>query len=349
MRILYIPRREQYNWLKNIWVRSRQFGRFSDQDGFFEASLYASGADISTLTFAKLEQNPAMASGFDLVLINLKCHPFTSLEERDKRLVALTDALEVKAALFIGSAQAGFMLPDSVLDKFDIIFKREPFRDRTQYKLSVENQRKIIPTMISCPFVTLPRSDLSGKLVNWFKKPISVCTEKPAFAVGFSGIDAYSHTLRQEVWQRVKEEGFSTIGGLQMNPYKKVPIPPALQGPRFKGKAYRQSLCAAKINLALDGIGEYTFRHQELLALGAFMLSGPSIRQLELPLPLKEGEHYIAFDGLDDMVEKIRYFLAHEEERKRIARAGKELFNTYYDPERQGAEIMKAIVAVVPN
>lgn len=76
------------------------------------------------------------------------------------------------------------------------------------------------------------------------------------------------------------------------------------------------------------------------------MMSSPSIRDVELPMPLEEGKHYVAFDDMDDMVEKIRYYLSHEDERLKIAAAGKRLFDEYYNPERHGQEILAALTQI---
>ena len=36
------------------------------------------------------------------------------------------------------------------------------------------------------------------------------------------------------------------------------------------------------------------------------MICENSINQLELPLPLKEGEHFVTFDNKDDLIENIQ-------------------------------------------
>lgn len=338
MRVLCIQRFDSAELKTRLRSPSHTF-TFSDQEGFFEAALY-SQARVDTISFTKLEQQPEIAQSYDAVVVNMKCHPFASAEERDERLVTLFSAVAVTKALFIGAARADFMLPDSVLNQVDVVFKREPYRDRTKYNLSSNNQQKIVPSMLSCPFVSLPRPTWLGSIVSLIGSAVEICDwEECDYEVGFSGADASHHTIRRDVWRRVVDEKFITIGGLQPNPYKKEPIPEDLAGPRFKGKKYRDALCAVKINLALPGIGEYTFRHQELLYLGKFMLSHNSIDELELPMPLEEGKHYVSFADVDEMVEKIHYYLKHEDERRAIAMAGKQLFDEYYDPERHGKEI----------
>jgi hypothetical protein len=285
---------------------------------------------------------------YDAVVINRKAKPFADDGDRAAFFAQILRSVKMPKMLFVGSAQAGFMPNDAVIDCFDVVFKREPHCNYDLYQLSEENKAKIMPTMISCPFVHAPRDNWLSRAYNLVRptaQPWS-SVEVEQYEVGFSGADAAAHSIRRDVWKRVVDEGFSTIGGLQPNPNTKIAIPEELHGPRFKGKRYRDALCAAKINLALPGIGEYTFRHQELLYLGKFMLSHNSIDELELPMPLTEGKHYVSFSDVDDMVEKIRYYLAHEDERLKIAAAGKALFDEYYDSVRHGQDISAALQAV---
>jgi len=341
MRILYVGRSDGSGLKSYLKWQKRQLS-FGEQDGFFEASLFSVGKIVET-TIGNCESELKRGS-FDAVVVNLKCGGFSDEGKRDVFFIKTFGGLNIPKALFIGSAKAGQMVEDRVADAFDVIFKREPYKDRGRYSLSAKNQNKIKATMISCPFVTLPRDSILSKLYVSFRSPVKICEAREMTAdVGFSGAVAYERTLRQDVWRRVLAEGFSTIGGLQPNPYTKKPLPQELCGPRLRGMAYRDSLCHARVNLALPGIGAYTFRHQELLYLGAFMLSYNSIDELALPMPLKEGEHYVSFADLDEMTEKIRYYLAHETERQKIAAAGKQLFDEYYVPERHGTALRKAL------
>ena len=54
----------------------------------------------------------------------------------------------------------------------------------------------------------------------------------------------------------------------------------------------------------------------DVLGCGGFLLTN---YQAEIPYYLKEGEDLVCFDGLEDLCEKVGYYLEHEEERKRIA------------------------------
>lgn len=54
----------------------------------------------------------------------------------------------------------------------------------------------------------------------------------------------------------------------------------------------------------------------DVLGCGGFLLTN---YQAEIPYYFKEGEDLVCFDGLEDLCEKVGYYLEHEEERKWIA------------------------------
>lgn len=64
---------------------------------------------------------------------------------------------------------------------------------------------------------------------------------------------------------------------------------------------------------------ELNMRHFEALGSGAFLLSDNIPESQNV---FKAGEHFVGYDNFDDMIEKARYYLAHEEERERIAQQG---------------------------
>lgn len=79
---------------------------------------------------------------------------------------------------------------------------------------------------------------------------------------------------------------------------------------------------ASKINLNFtipnikSGI---PLRVWDVLGSGGFLLTN---YQAELPYYFQEGEDLVCFDGIEDLCEKTKYYLEHEEERCRIAANG---------------------------
>ncbi len=65
----------------------------------------------------------------------------------------------------------------------------------------------------------------------------------------------------------------------------------------------------------------------DVLGAGGFLLTN---YQAEIPLFFEEGEDLVCFDGIEDMREKVDYYLKHEEERKRIAENGYRKVKAYH-------------------
>jgi len=66
--------------------------------------------------------------------------------------------------------------------------------------------------------------------------------------------------------------------------------------------------------------GQIKGRHFEVPGCGGFLLTGNAD---DLDSYYEPGKEVVCFDSTDDLIEKIRYYLAHEEERASIAQAGR--------------------------
>ena len=102
-------------------------------------------------------------------------------------------------------------------------------------------------------------------------------------------------------------------------------------------------MLVSKVNLALEGLGEFTFRHLEIWCAGSFMISTKSIRDLTLPLNAREGEHFVVFEDIQDLRDKLLYYARNDHERERIAKAGRSMFLRDYDPVKHGEQLRKAV------
>ena len=80
-------------------------------------------------------------------------------------------------------------------------------------------------------------------------------------------------------------------------------------------KVFRMS--KINLNFTIPNIkSAIPLRIWDVLGCGGFLLTN---YQAEIPYYFKEGEDLVCFDGLEDLCEKVGYYLEHEEERKRIA------------------------------
>lgn len=82
-------------------------------------------------------------------------------------------------------------------------------------------------------------------------------------------------------------------------------------------KKFNQSKVVLNISIKDD----INMRFFEVLCAGGFLLTNnlPTLKDLE---GLEDGKHYVTYNTLDEMVEKAKYYLEHDEEREAIAKAG---------------------------
>lgn len=95
------------------------------------------------------------------------------------------------------------------------------------------------------------------------------------------------------------------------------------QGPALADD-YARAIAGARINLGLVSrlaADEITQRSIEIPACGGFMIAERTAEHLA---HFTEGEEAVFFAGLDELRDKVRFYLTHERERRRIAAAGRD-------------------------
>jgi spore maturation protein CgeB len=81
-------------------------------------------------------------------------------------------------------------------------------------------------------------------------------------------------------------------------------------------------------------------RAWDIMASGGFLLSN---FQVEYPMYFNLDEDLVCYYNEDDLMEKVDYYLAHEEQRQRIARNGYEKVKKYHTYDIRMQEMMKII------
>lgn len=87
----------------------------------------------------------------------------------------------------------------------------------------------------------------------------------------------------------------------------------------------------------LSGIPQRAF---DIMGCGGFLLSNFQADYLEHFVP---DEDFVFYENYEDLLDKVRYYAEHEEERKRIALSGYEKVKAYHTYEKRVEEILKTI------
>lgn len=334
MKVLYIGRhygkRRPSKGLLDFVIKPKMVREFIGRQAFFEAALF-DACDVTSKQIEWLVRNRrSVARTFDALVINVE---FAGGGISMKDLTWLPE-LTIPKVLFHVKARADTLSSDEVLDLFDLVYKREQLKEEIGYDRSPENLAKLRVTMLGCPLVPMKRGDkFTPDRIPEPRNP----SDPYLHDVFFSG-KLKTNPIRGQILEALNAAEFNVFGGVQTESAEKHAHSSSNLS-RHDG--YARALKESKINIAPEGYGQFTHRHLEIWCMGGFCLSSPSVRIVTLPFaqPI-EGKHYVAFDDLDDMVDKIRYYLSHDEEREAIARAGRELFEEIYDPIRHGQDIL---------
>ena len=163
--------------------------------------------------------------------------------------------------------------------------------------------------------------------IDWNKIGKNKPNNKYKYDIFFSG--KQSSENRNELIKFIKNQKLNFYGGIENF---KIPY-----------SQYLEDIYDSSINLALEGKGEFTFRHLEILASCSFMICESSINELDLPLPLEENKHFVSFESKEDLLEKIKFYLKNEKKRQDIALNGRRVLEEHYSPKKHGNIILKRI------
>ena len=163
--------------------------------------------------------------------------------------------------------------------------------------------------------------------IDWSKIGKTKPNDKFKYDIFFSG--RLSSKFRNDLFEFIKKQNLNYYGGVENF--------------RLPHTEYLETIHNSSINLALEGKGEFTFRHLEILASCSFMICQSSVNQLDLPLPLLDGKHFVTFENKDDLLEKINFYLEKKELRKEIALNGRRVLEEHYSPKKHGKFLIDKI------
>lgn len=101
----------------------------------------------------------------------------------------------------------------------------------------------------------------------------------------------------------------------------------------------------ALVNLNVSLNGDLNLRVFEVLSSGGFLLTDRLSPEAGLEMVFQEGRHLEAFGDVNELYEKASHYLAHPEEARAIAAAGRAEFQRRHRPEQKARELVDAVFA----
>ena len=333
MRILYIPVTKKIieknftNYVKcflfdiYIILKNFSFNRKATKStsGYVDAAIHSNAYVIELpysycIIFSKI-----LNFLFDGIFINWK---FTNYrkdkEDIEKKLLILSKLFNIKKVIVDGRDQSFNIIENKILDEFDYVIKRE--------KNKKIINKKYLTTILPCRLIDY-KILKNKEHINWRSVGNSQPNNNPIYDIFFSGQKTSKH--RNEFIEFLNNKNYNFFGRIEN---LKIPF-----------NQYLAAIYNSSINLALEGKGEFTFRHLEILASCSFMICQSSINDLDLPLPLIDGKHFVTFKNKEDLVEKIDFYLKNNKLRNEIALNGRKILEEHYSPMKHGKFLFSKI------
>ncbi len=333
MRILYIPVTKKINeknlinyvkcFLYDIYIILKNFSinrkATNSTSGYIDAAIHSNAYVLELpynycLIFSKI-----LNYLFDGIFINWKFTNYRKDKEQvELKLYKLSKKFNIKKVIIDGTDKSINVIKDEVLDSYDYVIKRE--------KNKSISSKKFLTTILPCKLIHY-RISRNKENIDWSKIGNSTPNHNPNFDIFFSG--QQSSKSRKELIEFLKSKNYNFFGRAENS---KIPF-----------NDYLSTIYNSSINLALEGKGEFTFRHLEILASCSFMICQSSINELDLPLPLFDGKHFVSFENKNDLEEKINFYLKNDKLRNSIALNGRKVLEEHYSPKRHGKFLFSKI------
>ena len=333
MKILYIPvtkkitEKNLINYFKcflydiYIILKNFSFNRkiTKSTSGYIDSAIHSNAYTFELPYHYCIFFSKVLNLFFDGIFVNWK---FTNLRSDrnnlELKLIRLSKKFSIKKVIVDGTDKSINIIKNEILDGFDYVIKRE--------KNKSISDKKYLTTMLPCKLINYKISKKNVD-IDWNKIGKSKPNNKYKYDIFFSG--KQSSENRNELIKFIKNQNLNFYGGIEN---LKIPY-----------SQYLEDIYDSSINLALEGKGEFTFRHLEILASCSFMICENSINQLDLPIPLEENKHFVSFDSKEDLLEKIKFYLKNEKKRQEIALNGRRALEEHYSPKKHGNIILKKI------
>ncbi len=223
------------------------------------------------------------------------------------------------------------IIPRWILENSEIYFKAQLKKDSNWI---VKNKKDLKPKEIN---EGVKKNIFPFSLTPSFKVLNSSFSEKrntvKNFDVFFSG-SAWPQKRISLVSKIKSHPEINFFGGLYNRSDLKFNnvIPDSLRFSNMSHENFMMALSSSKINLNIEGNGKNCFRQFEILNLGEFLLTQEYENFFGIKEPVNK-KHCVFFkeDG-SDLIELIKYYLEHEDEREEIAKNGKKFFEENCHP-----------------
>ncbi|MFB6347598.1 MAG: glycosyltransferase [bacterium] len=346
MQVFYVRRNpyELANWwekfFKKLGQRFKNWFYFKDTGGFFRGSLHRT-CSVTESKINYLQQQTSQSwleENYDALVISQEATNPRVESDNISSLNFLNDLESITTVLLVDDPDPAYVPGNEVFDRFDLVFKRGPYKDTKRYELSEVNRNKIRPTMLHYRKLIPNRFNINRV------DPRNYGQRKPAdefeHDVFFLGLDVGD--WRRKTVQKLHQKDVEFYGGLYTSEQYEGEPPDHLTHEPLPYSEFLQAIRASRINVAAEHKG-FSHRHLEIWAQDSFMVSSPAIDEIALPFEPEEGTHFVMYESVEELDEIVDYYLNHPDERRAIAKEGRSLFEEEYDFEKHGEYIKRQI------
>jgi Glycosyl transferases group 1 len=154
--------------------------------------------------------------------------------------------------------------------------------------------------------------------------------ERRQASIVFVGQTLAEHRRRRSLLEAIRKAG--------------LPLAATKAAPPIAAQIYGQSQIT--FNCSLNG--DLNMRVFETLAAGGFLVTDRLSPQSGMELIFSRGEHYVDYEGVDDLLETLRYYFARPEECLAIAKAGQAAYLEAHRPSHRVRDFTEFAFGAAP-